>query len=210
MEGYLYLGGFYEAAKRFPEAAAALREGLAVAPENPRLHFRLGTVLDKMGERQECIREMEKAIAAPRQDYSPYAPRLLAIKINPEKIGAVIGPGGKVVRSIQDETGVTIDVQEDGTVYIAATNEASAEAARARIEGAGRLPDTNQRACCDASAQLGSCPGVGGAAACGGRAFCAAAVEAYKNKPAPRVKTSNQVLNIIFFLRSRISEQITR
>lgn len=68
VEGYLYLGGFYEAAKRFPEAAAALREGLAVAPENPRLHFRLGTVLDKMGERQECIREMEKAIALDPKD----------------------------------------------------------------------------------------------------------------------------------------------
>jgi len=67
-EGYLYLGGFYEAAKRLPEAAAALREGLAVAPENPRLHFRLGTVLDKMGERQECIRQMEKAIALDPKD----------------------------------------------------------------------------------------------------------------------------------------------
>jgi tetratricopeptide (TPR) repeat protein len=67
-EGYLYLGGFYEAAKRFPEAAAALREGLAVAPENPRLHFRLGAVLDKMGERQECIRHMEKAIALDPND----------------------------------------------------------------------------------------------------------------------------------------------
>jgi tetratricopeptide (TPR) repeat protein len=67
-EGYLYLGGFYEAAKRFPEAAAALREGLAVAPDTPRLHFRLGTVLDKMGERQECIRQMEKAIALDPND----------------------------------------------------------------------------------------------------------------------------------------------
>ena len=67
-EGYLYLGGFYEAAKRLPEAAAALREGLAVAPENPRLHFRLGAVLDKMGERQECIRQMETAITLDPKD----------------------------------------------------------------------------------------------------------------------------------------------
>lgn len=67
-EGYLYLGGFYETAKRFPEAAAALREGLAVAPENPRLHFRLGAILDKMGERQECIRQMEKVIALDPND----------------------------------------------------------------------------------------------------------------------------------------------
>jgi tetratricopeptide (TPR) repeat protein len=67
-EGYLSLGGFYQTAKRFPEAAAALREGLAVAPDNPRLHFRLGTVLDKMGKREECIREMEKVIALDPKD----------------------------------------------------------------------------------------------------------------------------------------------
>jgi tetratricopeptide (TPR) repeat protein len=67
-EGYLYLSGFYEAAKSFPEAAAALKEGLAVAPENPRLHFRLGAALDKMGEREESIREMEKVIALDPSD----------------------------------------------------------------------------------------------------------------------------------------------
>ncbi len=55
--------------------------------------------------------------------------------INPEKIGALIGPGGKNVRGIQDDTGAKIDIHEDGTVYIAATNGASAEAARARVEG---------------------------------------------------------------------------
>ena len=64
-----------------------------------------------------------------------HAPRITTVHINPEKIGALIGPGGKNVRGIQDDTGAMIDIHEDGTVYIAATNGAMAEAARARVEG---------------------------------------------------------------------------
>ncbi len=74
-------------------------------------------------------------IAAPRPELKEHAPRITTVHINPEKIGALIGPGGKNVRGIQDETGATIDIHEDGTVYIAATNGVSAEAARARVEG---------------------------------------------------------------------------
>ncbi len=73
-------------------------------------------------------------LPAPRPDLKPHTPRITTIKINPEKIGAVIGPGGKMVRAIQEETGATIDIQEDGTIYIAATDGASADAARSRIE----------------------------------------------------------------------------
>jgi len=69
-------------------------------------------ILDKMAE----------TIAAPRPDLSPYAPRITTIKINPEKIGAVIGPGGKVIRKIIEETGTKIDVEDDGTVFITSTN----------------------------------------------------------------------------------------
>ncbi|HZY41413.1 MAG TPA: S1 RNA-binding domain-containing protein, partial [Anaerolineae bacterium] len=75
------------------------------------------------------------ALAEPRPDLKPHAPRIATIHINPDKIGALIGPGGKNVRAIQDETGATIDIHEDGTVYVAATNGTMAEAARARIEG---------------------------------------------------------------------------
>ncbi|MGH2593132.1 MAG: polyribonucleotide nucleotidyltransferase, partial [Anaerolineae bacterium] len=74
------------------------------------------------------------ALPAPRADLKPHTPRITTIKINPEKIGAVIGPGGKMVRAIQEETGATIDIQEDGTIYIAATDAPSADAARSRIE----------------------------------------------------------------------------
>ncbi len=75
------------------------------------------------------------ALAEPRPDLKSHAPRIATIHINPDKIGALIGPGGKNVRAIQDETGATIDIHEDGTVYVASTNGAMAEAARARIEG---------------------------------------------------------------------------
>ncbi|HJW84275.1 MAG TPA: polyribonucleotide nucleotidyltransferase, partial [Anaerolineae bacterium] len=91
--------------------------------------------------RMEILGVLTSAIAEPRPDLKPHTPRITTLKINPEKIGAVIGPGGKVVRSIQDETGVTIDIQEDGTIYIAATDSASAEAARARIEGLTESPE---------------------------------------------------------------------
>ncbi len=84
--------------------------------------------------RMQVLGVMRSAIAEPRPDLKPHTPRILTIKINSDKIGAVIGPGGKMVRSIQDETGATIDIQEDGTIYIAAIDGSSADAARAKIE----------------------------------------------------------------------------
>lgn len=79
--------------------------------------------------------EMAKAIAAPREELSTFAPRVIRLKINPEKIGAVIGPGGKMIRSIQDETGTRIDISDDGTVSVASTEASGAEAAIQRIMG---------------------------------------------------------------------------
>ena len=61
-------------------------------------------------------------------ELSQFAPRVTRIKINPEKIGAVIGPGGKMIRSIQEETGTKIDIEDDGTVSIASADPAGAEA----------------------------------------------------------------------------------
>ena len=78
---------------------------------------------------------IKNALAAPRAELKSHAPRITTVHINPDKIGALIGPGGKNVRAIQDETGATIDIHEDGTVYVAATNGESAEKALARIEG---------------------------------------------------------------------------
>jgi len=79
--------------------------------------------------------EMAKAIGRPREELSRFAPRVIRLKINPEKIGAVIGPGGKMIRSIQEDTGTKIDIQDDGTVSIASTESAGADAAVQRILG---------------------------------------------------------------------------
>ncbi len=68
--------------------------------------------------RMKIIDFMESVIAAPREEMSEYAPRIVVIKIDPEKIGALIGPGGKVIRGITDTYGVQIDIEEDGTVNV--------------------------------------------------------------------------------------------
>lgn len=78
---------------------------------------------------------MAKTIAEPREDISQFAPRIITIKINPEKIRDVIGKGGSVIRSIVEETGAKIDVEDDGTVTIATADGEAAEAAIARIKG---------------------------------------------------------------------------
>jgi polyribonucleotide nucleotidyltransferase len=78
---------------------------------------------------------MEKTISEPREDIAPYAPRIIQIKINPDKIRDVIGPGGKMIRSIVEETGAKIDVEDDGTVSIASADGAAAQAAIDRIRG---------------------------------------------------------------------------
>ncbi len=78
--------------------------------------------------------QMLKVIPEPRKELSKYAPRIVSIKIDPEKIGKVIGPGGKVIRKIQDEYDVKVDIEEDGTVYIAATDQLASEAAVREIE----------------------------------------------------------------------------
>jgi polyribonucleotide nucleotidyltransferase len=79
--------------------------------------------------------EMAQAIDKPRGELSKFAPRVIRLKINPEKIGAVIGPGGKMIRSIQEETGTRIDIDDDGTVSVASTESTGAEAAIQRILG---------------------------------------------------------------------------
>lgn len=84
---------------------------------------------------------MAQAIAEPNPDLSPYAPRITVIKIDPEKIGAIIGPGGKVIRGIQEETGVKIDIEDDGSVYIASADGPSAERARQMIESLVEVPE---------------------------------------------------------------------
>ncbi len=76
---------------------------------------------------------MQEAIAQPRADISQYAPRIITLKINPDKIRDVIGPGGKIIRAIVEETGAKIDIEDDGTVLIATADGTAAQAAIDRI-----------------------------------------------------------------------------
>ncbi len=75
------------------------------------------------------------AIAAPREDVSPYAPKMITMQINPDKIREVIGSGGKVIQKITADTGAKIDIEDDGSIFIAAVNRDAADAARKIIEG---------------------------------------------------------------------------
>jgi polyribonucleotide nucleotidyltransferase len=72
--------------------------------------------------RLSILDAMDETISEPRKELSPYAPRIISLKIDPEKIGAVIGPGGKVIRKITEETGAQIDIDDDGTITIASTD----------------------------------------------------------------------------------------
>ncbi|MCB0217610.1 MAG: polyribonucleotide nucleotidyltransferase [Caldilineae bacterium] len=109
--------------KGLPEAV--LRQALAQARE-----ARL-TLLDNMLQ----------TLSEPRTEMSPYAPRITSVKIDPESIGKLIGPGGKTIRAIQEQTGVKIDVQDDGTVHIASVEGAEgANLAMAMIEGLTATP----------------------------------------------------------------------
>ncbi len=79
--------------------------------------------------RQQILDVMEGIIAKPREDLSPYAPRVTTVHINPEKIGALIGPGGKNIRRITDTTGAKIDIEDDGSVMIYASDKTAMDAA---------------------------------------------------------------------------------
>ena len=80
--------------------------------------------------RLEILASMDKAISAPRAELSKYAPRVSTIEINPEKIGALIGPGGKMINKIIDQTGVAIDIDDSGLVFITSDNPAGMEEAK--------------------------------------------------------------------------------
>jgi len=84
--------------------------------------------------RLHILGEMSKVISTSRTEMSEFAPRLMTMKIHPDKIREVIGKGGTVIRGITEETGATIDISDDGTIVIASVNRESADAAKARIE----------------------------------------------------------------------------
>ena len=94
------------------------------------------TILEVMGE----------AIDGP-EEMSLYAPRIISIKVPVDKIGEVIGPKGKVINQIQDDTGATLSIEDDGTVYIGATNGEAAEAAKAAVNAIANptMPEVGER-----------------------------------------------------------------
>jgi polyribonucleotide nucleotidyltransferase len=87
--------------------------------------------------RLHILDKMLAALSAPRPELKDHTPRITIVKIPVDKIGAIIGPGGKNIRALQEETGTKIDIEEDGTIYISATDGAGAEIARERIESIG-------------------------------------------------------------------------
>jgi len=94
--------------------------------------------------RLQLLDTMQATLAQPRPDISAYAPRIISITIDPDKIRDVIGPGGKTIRAIQDETGARINIEDDGRVEIATADEAAANRAVQIIEGLTRQPQIGE------------------------------------------------------------------
>jgi polyribonucleotide nucleotidyltransferase len=101
-----------------------------------------GLSLETMAQALEQAREgrlfildkMLEVLPEPRKEMSPYAPRIITIKIDPDKIGKVIGPGGKVIRALQEEYGVKIDIEDDGSVFVSAPDGTKIQGAISQIE----------------------------------------------------------------------------
>jgi polyribonucleotide nucleotidyltransferase len=90
--------------------------------------------------RIHILDKMKETISSPREELSPYAPKITKLKIHPDKIKDIIGTGGKVINKIIDETGVKIDIEDDGTILIAALDQESAKKALEMIEGIVKDP----------------------------------------------------------------------
>jgi polyribonucleotide nucleotidyltransferase len=118
--------------------------------------------------RIHILEKMKQALEAPRAELSAWAPRMITIKIKPEKIRDVIGKGGAVIRALTEETGTTIDIQDDGTVTIACVSPEAGEAAKKRIEAitadveVGRIYDGTVLKLLDFGAIVSVLPGKDG------------------------------------------------
>ncbi|HET6371001.1 MAG TPA: polyribonucleotide nucleotidyltransferase [Nitrospiria bacterium] len=111
------------------KGVTALQMDIKIAGITPEI---MKTALDQArAGRLHILEKMLATIAEPRKELSSYAPRILTMKVKPEKVREVIGPGGKVIRGIIEKTGVKIDIEDDGTIAIASTDE---EAAKKAIE----------------------------------------------------------------------------
>jgi polyribonucleotide nucleotidyltransferase len=114
------------------EGITALQMDIKIAGINAQI---LAEALEQARKgRLHILEVMSKAIAEPRADISQYAPRIITIQINPDKIRDVIGPGGKMIRSITEETGAKIDIEDSGLVHIATADGEAAQRALAKIK----------------------------------------------------------------------------
>jgi polyribonucleotide nucleotidyltransferase len=114
------------------EGITALQMDIKVAGINAQI---LAEALEQARKgRLHILDVMSKAIAEPRADISQYAPRIITIQIHPDKIRDVIGPGGKMIRSITEETGAKIDIEDSGLVHIATADGEAAQRALAKIK----------------------------------------------------------------------------
>jgi len=125
---------------------AGTRDGITALQMDIKIHELSKDIMEKalaqarIG-RLHILDKMEEAIKEPRQEISPYAPTISTIQIHPDKIREVIGPGGKVIRGIQSETGTTIEIEDSGLVKIAAFSKEECDAAMKMIENLTREPE---------------------------------------------------------------------
>jgi polyribonucleotide nucleotidyltransferase len=94
--------------------------------------------------RMHILGKMAEVLAAPREELSKHAPRIFTLKVKPDRIRDIIGPGGKMIRAIVEQTGCAIDVEDDGTVSIASSNDAGAKKAIDIIKGLTTEPEVGQ------------------------------------------------------------------
>jgi polyribonucleotide nucleotidyltransferase len=122
---------------------AGTRDGVTALQMDIKIAGITGEIMQQALEQAKAARlhilaQMQEVIAAPRTEMSPHAPRITTIKIHPDKIREVIGKGGATIQAITRETNTQIDISDDGTIKIAATDNRAAQAAVARIEALTR------------------------------------------------------------------------
>ncbi len=94
--------------------------------------------------RLHILSKMDESLSSPRSDINPLAPKILTVKIDPEKIGKIIGPGGSTIRGIEEQTGAEVNVDDDGLVQIAGATTEEAEAAKAIVEALTASPEVGK------------------------------------------------------------------
>ncbi|MBW2601635.1 MAG: polyribonucleotide nucleotidyltransferase [Deltaproteobacteria bacterium] len=118
---------------------AGTRDGITALQMDIKIHGLTKSIMEQALEQARrgrlfILDTMEKTMQKPRPEISPYAPKIISIQINPDKIRDIIGPGGKVVRFIQAETGTKVDIEDDGLVKVVGDNKEEAEKALKMIE----------------------------------------------------------------------------